>query len=117
MCVDQEASIDSMAGVAHTAFNGGNTCNASGQNECPMWGSDIANQLPMCLTQMWGEKDLPQCAGCDSCDFPYTNCTNCTFEGTNGTDGCGHYLNMKSSAFSTVACGFSADGWYAQDFN
>jgi hypothetical protein len=29
---------------------------------------------------------------------------------------CGHYLNMKSTVLTQVACGFSTVGWYAQDF-
>ena len=54
------------------------------------------------------------CSGCATCDFPYQGCTNCQFSGSTGE--CGHYLNMKSSVLSTVACGFSTVGWYAQDF-
>lgn len=109
-CVDQEAMVDGMMNMPHHSFSTAHMCGGYGQNECPNYGPDPIASLPGCLAQMWGEKDLATCSGCASCDFPFQSCMNCPFQG------CGHYLNMKSSAFTTVACGFWTGGWYAQDF-
>ncbi|HVY49534.1 MAG TPA: hypothetical protein VHB21_26760 [Minicystis sp.] len=117
MCVDGEAATDGMMMSPHYAFMHGQTCSAYAQNECPNYASDPTapnDGIAACLQLMWNEKNQPGCAGCDSCDFPYQNCTNCQFDGP--TTVCGHYLNMKSSVLSTVACGFWSGGWYAQDF-
>lgn len=109
-CVDSECSVDGMANSPHKAFSSGMSCGANGQNECPGYGTNYASSLPQCLGQMWAEKDKAECAGCETCDFPYNNCTNCPFQP------CGHYLNMKSKKFTKVACGFWDGGWYAQNY-
>ena len=118
-CADGQAQSDAQSMSAHGAFIGGDTCSASAQTECPGYGADVQASLPQCLQLMWSEKDRPQCAGCDTCDAPFDNCTDCTFLGTNGSDGCGHYLSLKSSVFTEVACGFSTSsaGWYLQDYH
>ena len=115
-CADSSADSDATTMEAHGAYLSGQTCGANAQAECPMYGPDITDGLPECLGDMWSEKDRPQCAGCDSCDAPFQNCNGCTFFGTDGSDGCGHYLSMKSSLFSEVACGFSNGGWYLQNY-
>jgi hypothetical protein len=115
-CVSQEATTDGTMMSAHYAFIHGQMCNSSAQNECPNWAKnplDPNNGIAACLAFMWAEKNQPGCAGCDTCDFPYQNCTNCTAEGTTV---CGHYLDMKSSVLTKVACGFWSGGWYTQDF-
>jgi NAD-dependent dihydropyrimidine dehydrogenase PreA subunit len=109
-CVDQEATEDGMMNMPHHSFSTAHMCGGYGQNECPNYGPDPIASLPGCLAQMWAEKDSPACSGCGSCDFPFQGCTSCPFQM------CGHYLNMKSTAFTTVACGFWSGGWYAQDF-
>jgi hypothetical protein len=116
-CVAQEATTDEMQMSAHYSFINMHLCNSSAEDECPGYSTnplDSGLGLDTCLAQMWAEKDHPYCAGCDTCDFPYENCTNCVFDAPGMT--CGHYLNMKSSVLTTVACGFSTVGWYAQDF-
>ncbi len=109
-CVDSNAEIDGKANQAHKAFSSGQSCGAYGQNECPGWGTNYASAVPGCLKMMWDEKDKAVCSGCETCEFPYQGCKNCEFQA------CGHYLNMKSTKFSKVACGFWDGGWYAQNF-
>lgn len=115
MCVDQQATHDSVVNKAHDAWSTGNpSCGGSGQNECPGWSY---TNITGCLDQMWAEKDQPGCAGCDACDtFTIFNnqCPNCSF---NGATVCGHYVNMSSKSFGMAACGFSTDGtWEAINF-
>jgi hypothetical protein len=116
-CVDGEATTDGMMMSAHWDFINKQPCSSNAENECPNWSNnplDQQNGLVACLTSMWDEKNQPECSGCDTCDFPYSNCTNCVFN--NGTVECGHYLNMKSAVLTKVACGFWSQGWYTQDF-
>jgi len=116
-CVAEEATTDEGKNSAHWSFINQMMCGSNAENECPGYSVNplTANDgILTCLKLMWDEKDQSICSGCATCDFPYDNCTNCTFSGSNGE--CGHYLNMKSKVLSTVACGFSTVGWYAQDF-
>lgn len=111
-CVSQEAKTDGMQMQAHYSFSQQHMCGGYAQDECPNWSPDPmnGNGIVQCLGAMWSEKDKAECSGCDSCDFPYQGCASCAFQA------CGHFLNMKSAAFSMVACGFADSGWYAQDF-
>lgn len=114
-CVDDQATHDQSVGIPHDAFaTGSPACGGYAQNECPGWG---ASAITSCLEQMWAEREQPGCAGCDACDT-WTifagDCPDCEF---NGATVCGHYVNMSSQSFSTVACGFSDDGsWAAQNY-
>lgn len=111
-CVSQEAQADGTMMSAHYTFIHSHMCGGSAEDECPNYATNPLGSpgITECLAQMWAEKDKPQCSGCDTCDFPYQGCTNCTFSD------CGHFLNMKSSMLSAVACGYWSGGWYAQDF-
>jgi hypothetical protein len=117
-CVAQEATTDSTKDSPHWSFINQMMCSSSAEDECPGGYPDNPldpGGIDACLALMWAEKDQSICSGCATCDFPYENCDNCVFDSPTGT--CGHYLNMKSQVLSTVACGFSTVGWYAQDFS
>lgn len=93
-CASGEAQSDSASGKAHGAFG---TCKESAQDECPGWpGDDLDTSIKGCLKQMWAEGP--------------------------GTDFSthGHYINMSSSTYTQVACGFyvtsSGDLWAVQNF-
>ena len=93
-CVDGEAASDGASGTAHGAFG---TCKESAQDECPGWPSkDMRGQTDKCLAQMWAEGPG---------DFNM---------------GHGHYINMSSTKYKSVACGFHDLGngkfWATQDF-
>lgn len=97
--VDGEACADMMAqydhdhpGEAHAAFRAGICSGGYGQNECPGWGS-IPQTISGCLQQMWDEGPG---------DFY-------------GPPPHGHYINMSSTSFTMVACGFyeGSGGVYA----
>jgi hypothetical protein len=91
-CVDGQAKKDSEAGTAHSAFG---TCGESAQNECPGWPGPPDSMIKSCLAMMWAE-------------------------GPGDFASHGHYINMSSSSYTTVSCGFyqtpSGDWWAAQDF-
>lgn len=90
-CADGEAASDSRTGTAHGAFG---SCDESAQNECPGWGS-VDSITSGCLAMMWAEGP----------GEPFSEH--------------GHYLNMSSTQYTRVACGFY-DGpngvWATQDF-
>jgi hypothetical protein len=92
-CAGQEAAMDAASGTPHSAFS---TCTESAQDECPGWPGPPASMIEACLKMMWAEGP--------------------------GTDFSthGHYINMSSTQYTKVACGFTtlADGsvWAAQDF-
>lgn len=92
-CGDGQAKSDSMTMTAHGAFG---MCSESAQNECPGWPGPPSAMITDCLAQMWAEGP--------GADFSKH----------------GHYINMSSSSYSTVACGFYtlSDGsvWAVQDF-
>jgi len=90
-CADGEAKSDSQTGKPHGAFP---SCGESAQNECPGYPS-LSSTVTTCLAQMWAEGP--------GADFQAH----------------GHYINMSSTKYSKVACGFyeSPNGvWAVQDF-
>ena len=92
-CVDGQAHTDSVANTAHSAFG---SCTEHAQDECPGWQGPPDSVMDNCLAAMWAEGP--------------------------GTDFSthGHYINMSSTSYTKVACGFyqtaSGDYWAAQDF-
>ena len=92
-CADGQAKSDSASGTAHGAFG---QCGESAQNECPGWPGPPDAMIPQCLAMMWAEG-------------PGTDFTKH-----------GHYINMSSTQYTKVACGFTtlSDGsvWAVQDF-
>jgi hypothetical protein len=92
-CVSSEALSDSQANKAHSAFG---SCTESAQNECPGWGGSLESIVTGCLKQMWAEGP--------GADF----------------NSHGHYINMSSTKYTRVACGFATASngkiWAAQDF-
>ena len=92
-CADSQAQSDSQSGKAHGAFG---ACGENAQNECPGWPGPPESVVQNCLAQMWAEGP--------------------------GTDFSthGHYINMSSTSYTTVACGFfqtpSGQWWAVQDF-
>lgn len=80
----------------HSGFRDGICGGGYGQNECPGW-PGIASTVSGCLQQMWDEGPG---------DFY-------------GPPPHGHYINMSSTSFSRVACGFyegSSGTWAVQNF-
>ena len=93
-CCDGEAKTDALANKAHSAFG---SCSEFAQNECPGYpAGNISASLDQCLAQMWAEGP--------GVDF-----------NTHG-----HYINMTSTNYTHVYCGFYTLGnntfWGAQDF-
>lgn len=92
-CADGQAKSDSETQKAHGAFG---QCTENAQNECPGWPGPPSTMIPQCLAMMWAEGP--------GADFSAH----------------GHYINMSSTKYTEVACGFStlADGsvWAVQDF-
>jgi len=92
-CADGQGLTDSKTKTAHSAFG---QCGEWGQNECPGWPGPSSTMIPQCLAMMWAEGPGQ--------DFSTH----------------GHYLNMSSTQFTKVACGFAtaSDGsiWAVQDF-
>ena len=91
-CADSEAKSDSQTGTAHGAFG---TCQENAQNECPGWSGTPESIIPNCLKMMWDEGP--------GSDFQKH----------------GHYINMSSTSYHEVACGFyvGSDGvWSVQNF-
>jgi hypothetical protein len=92
-CADMMAQYDhDHAGDPHAAFRAGICAGGYGQNECPGWPS-VPACVSGCLQQMWDEGPG---------DFY-------------GPPAHGHYINMSSTSFSMVACGFyeGSSGVYA----
>ena len=91
-CADGEAESDSESGQFHGAFG---SCGESAQNECPDWGS-VESIYTGCLDMMWAEGP-----------------------GSNFQEH-GHYINMTSTSYTQVACGFYVTGggsvWAVQNF-
>lgn len=92
-CADSQAKNDKQSGQAHGAFG---KCGEHAQNECPGWPiSKISSASGSCLDMMWAEGP--------GADFQAH----------------GHYINMSSTQYTMVACGFSAASgsvWAVQDF-
>lgn len=89
-CADMNASYDQMMMTAHAGFSARICGSGSGQNECPGWlgWGSVSSTISGCLQQMWDEGPG---------DFY-------------GPPAHGHYLNMSSTGFSMVACGFYTSG-------
>jgi hypothetical protein len=89
-CADQMAQNDYTKQTAHDGF-ATNLCTPRGmaQNECPGWGSTG-----------WG-----------SAQQTIDGCILMMFEEGPGTDFAthGHYINMTSTSYTSVACGFYID--------
>jgi hypothetical protein len=92
-CADMEAQTDMANMKPHSAFP---SCGEWGQNECPNWGGPPEAMIKDCLAMMWAEGPG---------DF---------------NQGHGHYINMTSTQFTYVSCGFTTKGpgnlWATQDF-
>jgi hypothetical protein len=126
MCVDEEATADEAAGVAHQSFGANypsDLCTSDsgqamnwGQDECLGYPNTAAG-IVQCLDAMWDEKNQSDCTGCVGCTNP-NGCANCNFSGTGGQPECGHYVNMSSTWYTSVVCGFAAapGTWAAQNF-
>ena len=95
-CADEHAEYDADGAGAHGGFRD-RICSPGGsaQNECPGWGSET-QVISGCLQAMWDEGP----------GEPFSEH--------------GHYINMSSSRYSRVACGFhtTAAGrvWAVQNF-
>lgn len=92
-CADGEAKSDGLSNTPHGAFP---SCGEFAQNECPGWPSaNMQSSLDGCLAQMWAEGPGPFAQH-------------------------GHYINMSSTQYTKVFCGFYDLGngkfWSAQDF-
>lgn len=92
-CAADQAQSDSESGSWHGAFG---QCDERAQNECPGWAGPASSMITECLAQMWAEGP-----GEDYSTH-------------------GHYINMTSTEYTKVACGFYTlpDGtvWAVQDF-
>jgi hypothetical protein len=93
VCSDAEAKSDSVSKKAHGAFG---MCKESAQDECPGWPNDANKIVTGCLQDMWEEGP--------GTDFNQH----------------GHYINMSSTKYKYVACGFFATAdkkmWAVQNF-
>ena len=96
-CADQMAQYDhDHPANPHQAFRDHICGSPSAQNECPGWPS-VTDTVTGCLQQMWDEGPG---------DF-------------NGPPPHGHYINMSSTRYTMVACGFyegSAGVYALQNF-
>jgi hypothetical protein len=100
-CEDKQGTQDFMANKAHSAFG---QCKENAQDECPGWPDTPLASIDGCLKQMWAEGPGPaNCAADPACYQMH-----------------GHYLNMSSTKYTMVECGFSEVGggkwWGVQDF-
>jgi hypothetical protein len=93
MCSDEEAKSDSISMQPHGAFG---QCGESAQNECPGWPGAPESIIGPCLEMMWAEGP--------GADFEKH----------------GHYINMSSTNYTEVACGFwvttEGEVWAVQNF-
>lgn len=90
-CTDDQSAADQSSGAAHGNFG---VCNEYAQNTCPDWPSE-PDIITGCLQAMWDEGP----------GEPFS--------------AHGHYINMSSTDYTKVACGFSASGggvWANQNF-
>lgn len=90
-CTDSQSAADSTSG-AHENFG---DCSESAQNTCPGWGS-VAQVIDGCLQMMWDEGP----------GEPFSEH--------------GHYINMSSTGYTRVACGFfempNGEIWHNHNF-
>lgn len=93
VCSGEEAESDSMTQTPHGAFG---QCDEWAQNECPGWEGPPEQLLDGCLAAMWAEGP----------GEPFEDH--------------GHYINMSSTQYTKVACGFyqtgEGDYWAIQNF-
>ena len=98
-CANDSSRDDARASAPHGSFG---ACGEFAQNTCPGW-PDMEGVIQGCLQAMWDEGEPPP-GPCDGACFQAH----------------GHYLNMSSTAYTEVACGFhtGADGsvWSNQNF-
>lgn len=90
-CTNSQSSADQNGGGAHGNFG---MCGENAQNTCPNWGSED-DVVGGCLQMMWDEGP----------GEPFSEH--------------GHYINMSSTTYSKVACGFATSGqgvWSNQNF-
>lgn len=91
-CTDGECKTDSETGKSHSAFG---RCTEQAQNECPGWSGKPEQMIVGCLKMMWDEKFKPAAEQ-------------------------GHYINMKNTRYTKVACGFyvtpAGKVWAIQNF-
>jgi hypothetical protein len=99
-CSDQQSREDLEGAGAHGNFG---DCGEFGQNTCPSWQGGVDAIVGGCLDAMWAEGPPDQDPCNDACFQDH-----------------GHYLNMASTRFTKVACGFYTDGqgntWSNQNF-
>jgi len=91
-CSDDEAASDGKTNTPHGAFP---QCGERAQNECPGWPAPAESMIDGCLELMWNEGP--------GADFSAH----------------GHYINMSSTQYTRVACGFAeVNGsiWAVQNF-
>lgn len=91
-CSDDQSSNDQAANSPHGNFG---ACGEWAQNTCPNWGSE-QDVIVGCLQAMWDEGP----------GEPFS--------------AHGHYINMSSTDYTKVACGFSSSGagvWANQNFS
>jgi hypothetical protein len=98
-CADEQAQVDGEMRDPHGTFG---QCDETAQNTCPGW-RGLDEVLGACLDTMWAEGPPPS-ASCDDRCFQAH----------------GHYLNMTSTTFTKVACGFYTDAsgttWSNQNY-
>ena len=91
-CSDDQSADDQAANSPHGHFG---VCSEWAQNTCPNWGSED-DVIVGCLQSMWDEGP----------GEPFSEH--------------GHYINMSSTSYTKVACGFSSSGggvWSNQNFS
>jgi hypothetical protein len=92
-CADNEAKNDAEINKPHGSFG---SCGEWAQNACPGWSGTPERMIGSCLQMMWAEGP--------GSDFSAH----------------GHYLNMSSTNYTKVACGFyvtpQGTVWTLQDF-
>jgi hypothetical protein len=92
-CADREAKNDAEMNKPHGSFG---SCGEWAQNTCPGWPGTPESMIGPCLQMMWAEGP--------GSDFSAH----------------GHYINMSSTGYTRVACGFyvTPEGrvWTVQDF-
>jgi hypothetical protein len=92
-CEDSQPMQDAAKNQAHSAFG---QCMEWAQNECPGWPDSPLANIDGCLKMMWDEGP--------GSDFSKH----------------GHYINMSSTKYTMVECGFAETGggkwWGVQDF-
>lgn len=92
-CTDGQAENDAQMNTPHGSFG---SCGEWAQNTCPGWSGTPESIIDPCLGAMWAEGP--------GSDFSAH----------------GHYINMSSTTYTMVACGFyvTPEGrvWTVQDF-